>query len=70
MASAIDTGKMMRSVSIEKGTDGRLKSGRAVGSAPMSPTRLSPSGRKSETTVSSRMATRGDGTAFVTRGRR
>ena len=71
-ASASATGKMIRNVSRLNGTAGRLKKGSVEGSAPMSPTRLSASNPPTprETTVSATIATSGDGTAVVKRGRR
>ena len=67
-ASASATGPMIARVSRFSGTDGSPNAGSAVGSAPMSPTVISPPPANTVTTVSPTMATRGDGTAVVRRG--
>ena len=61
---------MIQSVASVSGTCGQRKMGSVEGSSPRSPTVRTSSFQIIETTVSTMMATSGDGTALVTRGRR
>ncbi|MNT21220.1 hypothetical protein D3C72_1565520 [compost metagenome] len=69
-AMVSEYGRMIRKVSKLNGTFGIRNTGRDEGSFPMSPTVLTCSPPKMEMTVSTMMATSGDGTAFVRRGNR